>query len=356
MNVAIANPSKCEVRSVIRFLNAKKLPSCEIHRQVLEVYGDVMDESTVRRWCRMFKAGRKNVHEDKRIGRPTVITDDLVSSVDAFIKQDRRCTLDEIHRRFSDFSRSVINVIVTTRLNYRKICARWVPHMLSDKHKTIRMGAALSFLDRYSKEGDEFLSHIVTGDETWVSYSTPECKRQSMEWHHSHSPSKPRKFKRTLSTRKILATVFWDKFGPLLIEFLPQGTTINADRYCETLKQLRRAIQNRRRGLLSVGVVFLHDNARPHVARKTKELLERFQWEVIDHPPYSPDLAPSDFHLFAKLKMFLAGRHFATDEELKDAVTKFLYELAADEYDEGIQKLVPRYDKCLNIGGDYVEK
>ena len=81
-----------------------------------------------------------------------------------------------------------------------------------------------------------------------------------------------------------------------------------------------------------------------------------FKWETFDHPPYSPDLAPSDFHLFTKLKDFLAGTKFQNDEELKEAVTAYLNTLAAEEYDTGIQKLVTRYDKCLNLFGDYVEK
>jgi hypothetical protein len=55
----------------------------------------------------------------------------------------------------------------------------------------------------------------------------------------------------------------------LLVDFMERGTTINAERYCETLTKLRRAIQNRRRGMLSTGVVFLHDNARPHTVRHT---------------------------------------------------------------------------------------
>ncbi|KAJ4434601.1 hypothetical protein ANN_23163 [Periplaneta americana] len=78
-------------------------------------------------------------------------------------------------------------------------------------------------------------------------------------------------------------------------------------------------------------------------------------WEIFDHPPYSPDLAPSDFHLFTKLKDFLGGTRFGSDEELKKTVNTWLNELAAEEYNTGILKLVNRYDKCLNVGGDYVE-
>ncbi|GBO16476.1 hypothetical protein AVEN_166828-1 [Araneus ventricosus] len=65
---------------------------------------------------------------------------------------------------------------------------------------------------------------------------------------------------------------------------------------------------------------------------------------------YSPDLAPSDFHLFLKREEFLGGKRFGSDEELENAVTTWLNELAAEEYDMGILKLVDRNDKRLNVG------
>ncbi|KFM80042.1 Histone-lysine N-methyltransferase SETMAR, partial [Stegodyphus mimosarum] len=99
------------------------------------------------------------------------------------------------------------------------------------------------------------------------------------------------------------------------------GTTINADSYCETLRRLRRAIQNKRRGMLTSGIVLIHDNARAHSARVTQRLLQQFQWDIFEHPPYTPDLASSDFHLFPKLKQWLGGKCFQNDSELKETVT-----------------------------------
>jgi [histone H3]-lysine36 N-dimethyltransferase SETMAR len=84
--------------------------------------------------------------------------------------------------------------------------------------------------------------------------------------------------------------------------------------------------------------------------------LVNFHWELLDHPPYSPDLAPSDFHLFPKLKEFLGGKRLENDDMLKEIVTNWFNGQAAEFFDEGIQKLVPRLNKCLDINGDYVEK
>jgi histone-lysine N-methyltransferase SETMAR len=152
------------------------------------------------------------------------------------------------------------------------------------------------------------------------------------------------------------ATVSWDQTGVLLVAFMPQGATINAEAYRATLRRLWHAIQKWRRGLLSSAVLLLRDNACPHAAARMQAMFPEFGWEVFEHPAYSPNLAPSDSHLFPALKEFLGGRCFKSDEEVKHAVREWLNGLAAEVYDEGIQKLVTHYDKRLNVSGDYVEK
>ena len=88
-----------------------------------------------------------------------------------------------------------------------------------------------------------------------------------------------------------------------------------------TLKQLK----NLRRRVCRVGrstspILLLHDNARLHTARATIDVLETVKSEVLSHPPYSPDLAPSDFHFFPHLKRDLKGTHFTSDDVVKQAV------------------------------------
>jgi transposase len=68
-------------------------------------------------------------------------------------------------------------------------------------------------------------------------------------------------------------------------------------------------------------ILLLHDNARPHTARAAIDALEMLKFEVLSHPPYSPDLAPSDFHFFPHLKRDLKRTHFTSDDEVKQAVT-----------------------------------
>jgi len=145
--------------------------------------------------------------------------------------------------------------------------------------------------------------------------------------------------------------MFSDRKGILLVDFLPQGSTINAGVCCNTLKKLCHAVQNKQCGMISCGVLMIHDSTRPHTA--IQYLITTFGCEQFDHPPYGPDLAPSDFRLFLHLKSFLAGLWFHKDNEVKEAVTTCFAQQAASFCDEGIQKLVQHYDRCLNNGGNY---
>ncbi|GFV78110.1 mariner Mos1 transposase [Trichonephila clavipes] len=153
-----------------------------------------------------------------------------------------------------------------------------------------------------------------------------------------------------------MGTVLWDQRGVLLVDFIPQGTTINSGAYCTTLRKLCRAYQNKRCCMLSKGVLLLHDNARPHTSRMTQELIESFGWEVLNHAPHSPNFAPGDFHLFRYLKYSLGAKRFNDNEEAKAAFNSWLSDQVVEFFDDGFQNLVLRYDKCINKLDNYVEK
>jgi len=285
-----------------------------------------------------------------------LISDDLLQEIEEEIRENRRVTIRDLRYIIPEVSKATIHEAVTEKLGYRKLCASKVPKILTVDHKTKRMGSALKILARYAQEGDEFLESIVTGDETFVFYHTSESKQQSLQWRHTHSP-RTKKFKTSISVKKIKASVFWDRKGILLVDLhLPSGATINAAAYCDTLTRVRLAIPKKWRGMLSRGVCLLHDNERPHSAHVTTAILEKFKWDVLDHLPYSPDLATSDFHLFLHLKKHLTGKKFDDDDEVQEEDMTWFKAQAANFYESGIQKLFPRLNKCLDNASDYVEK
>jgi hypothetical protein len=144
--------------------------------------------------------------------------------------KDGRFTIPELSCEFPQISHTLLYEIITVRLGYHKICARWAPKMLTGAHKTQRMASALTLLERYHKHGSEFLNHIirVKDDETWVSFVNVETKEQSKNSMHTHSQNKAKKFEETLSARKLMAAVFWDRKGVLMVEFMQHGTTITS--------------------------------------------------------------------------------------------------------------------------------
>ena len=110
---------------------------------------------------------------------------------------------------------------------------------------------------------------------------------------------------------------FWDSQGPVLEHYQERGSTMNSACYCEMLSdRLKTEIRSKCRGQLSKGIVLLHDNARPHTAARTVEAFQKPKFEALAHPPYSPDLAPSDYRLFGPIKEALWGRRFTSDQEL----------------------------------------
>jgi histone-lysine N-methyltransferase SETMAR len=118
-----------------------------------------------------------------------------------------------------------------------------------------------------------------------------------------------------------------------------------------------KAIKNKRRELLTFGVGLLNDDGRPDTAARTRARLEHFNWQLFDHHSFSPDLASSDCHVFTRTYLNICfGAQRFNNNELMEGVKTWMSSRAVGFFDTGIQKITPRYYKCLNSGGDYTEK
>jgi len=166
-------------------------------------------------------------------------------------------------------------------------------------------------------------ARLVTVDETWLYHYDPETKQQSLEWRHSDS-LRQKKIRVQKFPGKDLASFFWDQGGILLIDYLPKGQTMNAEYYSSLLVQLKDILKEKHSGTVTKGVLFLHGNTPAHRALATLKKLTYLGFQCLDHPPYSPDLAPSDYHLFPGLKKQLKVRHFSFDAEANAAAETWL--------------------------------
>lgn len=158
--------------------------------------------------------------------------------------------------------------------------------------------------------------------------------------------------KRDLHEKKTMLCIWWSAQGVEYWELLPAGRNVNAQVYTSQLRSLKARVDGSR--VQSGRISFLHDNARPHIAKSVRAELETFGWRVLAHPPYSPDLAPSDYWLFSHLHQFLNGQHFDNESSIKKALEEFFASKPASFYEEGIMKLPERWRKVVDKDGDYI--
>lgn len=388
--------SKEEIRSVIKFHALSGETPTNSLKKLKSVYGETsVCRTIVFEWHKRYSDGRVSLNDDERPGRP-VSRKSLfaVDQVSQMLEKDRRYTLREL-AAVTDLSVWRIHQILHKDLGMRKVCARWIPRILTDEKKQRRVELATDFLRQFRQKGDAFLNNIITADETWVYHFEPESKMQSSVWKHPASPP-PKKARRSRSSLKRMFIIFFDVKGIVLSHGVPTGQTVNAAYYKQvetyflkklnylhysvtfilyiniemqvlshsvTLpnfrfqviqKHLVRAVQRKRP---DVTEITLHqDNAPCHRARVMSEVYERLNISLVDHPPYSPDLAPCDFALFPRLKSHLRGTHFTSEDDLTSAVNSFFGSLTDIDFRDIFIKWCERWQKCIDHHGEYFEK
>ncbi|KAG5314668.1 MOS1T transposase, partial [Pseudoatta argentina] len=322
--MSIQSPAKCEIRSVIRYLVWKGKTPVEVYNEVKTAYGDKgMNRTSVFKWCREFKNGRTSVHDDQRSGRPSILTDDIVENIENALRDDRRLPVDELSAMFPQIARSLLRETITETLGYRKLSARWVPKQLTDQHKDwFRRFKNNDFqLEDKERSGApkkfQELGKILQVDESTVS---KRLKGLGMIQKQGH----------WVPYELLLLCIWWDQQG--VIHGGSLSTSIDA--FDSSLKRKRHD-----------KVILLHDNARPHVVKRVKTYLETLKWEVLPHPPYSPDIAPSNFHLFRSITHGLADRRFHSYEEAQKWIDSWIASTDMSFFRRGIHVLPERWEK-----------
>ena len=167
----------------------------------------------------------------------------------------------------------------------------------------------------------------------------------------SRSVAKP-----SIHARKVLISVWWSGYGIVHWEMLPPGQTITATIYSEQLQKVSEKLPDfMRAAIRNDSVVYLHDNARPHTASIAREKLKSLGWDVLPHPAYSPDLAPSDYWLFFHMSHYLRGKKFESRCEVENALRDFFAQCTVDRLRQGLDKLPEKWQKVVDCHGDYFD-
>lgn len=356
-DVKMACLSHRDYRVIFYYNFTRGLSYQECHEELSDTFGkDCPSISTVFRWYKEFEKGNFNLDDDERTGRPvTSRTQENIDAVKKLIIADRRITYRQI-QEILGIGASTLNSILHEDLKVKKLCSLFIPHSLSESQRSARVNWCKKMLDKYDSGDSKLVDSIVTGDETWLYYFDIPSKSQSKLWVFENEPT-PTMVKQQKSVKKRMIVVFFAKRGIIKRVVLDSQKTVTAAWYTgiclpqvtEELKKIRP-----KSGLSAWH--FHHDNAPAHRANLTQDFLAQSGLTLLDHPPYSPDLAPCDFGLFPLIKNQLKGRKFTSEEELLNAWDKACASVTKDQWQQIFSNWFVRMQKCINSHGMYFEK
>lgn len=344
-----------EQRAAVKFCYKSGDNAAETYRKLRKAYGGgCLSKSTVYDWFKRFQSGRESLEDDPRSGRPsTSKNDENADRIREYLSKGRRVTCRVIADDLG-LSKTIVHEILTDVLKKKKVCSRFVPHFLTPEQKEHRVTSSQDLVDMADCDSD-FLNCVVAGDESWCYEYDPSTKRQTSEWVGKNSP-RSSKVRSVKSKTKTMLIVFFDARGIIHREFVPPNQTVNAVFYKGVMERLLARIRRVRPQFHESGDWFLlHDNAPSHSSILVKQYLAKRQVVCIDHPPYSPDLAPPDYFLFPKVKMPMKGHRFSSIEEIQTRVTEVLRTIPEEAFSRAFQCLYERSKKCIEKHGDYIE-
>lgn len=337
-------PLKIVIRSCMLYEFKLGTNATQTTRKICQAFGKgSVNERTAQFWFSKFSRGDDSLEDAPRPGRPEVIDNEELK---AEIELDTKQSCQVLAERFNVSDETI-------RLHLHQLgrtfkLSQWVPHELTADNKIQRLSICSSLLSRHNNA--PFLDRMLTCDEKWVLYSNP---KRSRHWLSSTDPI-PQTSKPRLHQQKVLLSVWWTTAGIVHYELLPSGQTITGEVYSAQLQRVHAALKKKQPALVNrKGVVFLQDNARPHTARVTLEKLKSLEWEILPHPPYSPDISPSDYHLFLSLDNHLRNRHFRNRDAIEKELDSFFSSKNKEFYKKGIYKLPSRWEKVVECDGNY---
>jgi hypothetical protein len=222
---------------------AKSAKDCLQHLQA--IYGDeALSRSQVYHIFEQLRSGHDGSDGRGHNRDPSVRTPANIAKVAELIESNRRLTVRELAGE-TGISKTTIDEILVKDLHLKHVSARWVPHLLNDEHRAERVQCDCNFF-KLMRQNSGFLDRVITADETWLHYVTPETKMQSKQWLPRDARS-PMKARVSRSAKKVMAIVFFDSSGLVYTNYVPSGQTVNSEFYCEVLDRLRGHIRQKGR-------------------------------------------------------------------------------------------------------------
>ena len=209
------------------------------------------------------------------------------------------------------------------------------------RQQLIKLNHALKAKGKGRETSRAIFTRIIS---FWLLLILTDAARNFSKWDEpAQSTSKA-----DIHQKQVMLSVWWDVKGIVYFELLPRNQSINSNVYCCQLMKLGKEMKKKRPELaIRKDVIFHQDNDRPHTSFVTRKKWLVLGWEVMPHPPYSPDLAPSVYHLFRSLQNHLNGKTFDSNEAVKNEFIQFFASKNQSFYESGIMKLTERWQKVI---------
>ena len=298
----------------------------------------VISIRTAQHWFNRFKNDNLELDDLPRSGRPLELDVDLLTQL---IEEDPRLTLRCLAEQLGCSHTTVEKHLIELGKTWRY--GVWIPHELSPHQLQLRVDACMDLMT--SHRNYQWLRNLITGDEKWVLYINYTHRRQWLGAGQTGVATP----KTDPYPKKVMLSVWWGVNGIIHWEILPNGCTITADLYCQQLDRVAEKLKRKQDR-----IYYLHDNARPHIAKSTRTKLLNLGWITVPHPPYSPDLAPTDYHLFHSLSNHLREKKFDDENDVKMELLNFFDQKSKDFYERGILSLPERWRQVIDSSGAYV--
>lgn len=265
------------------------------------------------RFQKSFQEDNEQFSREEGSGRPRTSTaEENIIIVREMIEEDCHLSCPAISR-VTDIEEMSVRRILKQELGKKSLCSRWVPHILTDDNKRIRVTCCQEMLNAYSPRRAK--EKIIVIDEKWIYLRDVPPKECNRIWVNGPG-DRPTIARRTISDRKVLIIVASNYTKSLsYFELLHDGGSINAERY---LRFLQNMITNFQTRLPAWEMTIQHDNARPHVAQLIRLWLEEHHVSLLKQPAYSPDRNLMDRFIFRNYECYRRGKSFSDSTEVSN--------------------------------------
>jgi transposase len=339
-----------EQRIIIKFLRKEGLATDQIVSKLQEHYHEhAYEDRTVRFWMTELERGREDLRDAPRTGRPPLedIDDPILDLVNKYPFESVRSIAQTLGLAASTVLRHL-----TGNLGYHSFHLRCVPHLMTPEIRENRKQTASEMLPILEEAARNNWKHLITGDESWFFLSQLPSRMWSLTKETVET-----NVRRNFQCEKIMFTIMWNPHGFYVIDSLPPHTRMNSTYYTTNILQpLYDSFFPQGHTTRSKKLILHVDNCSIHKSREAEKFMANHRMIRMPHPPYSPEMAPSDFYLFGAVKNRLNNIELPDREEFFEKLHEILMSISHDELNRAFNKWIDVVRQVSEGTGDYIEE